>query len=137
MENTEVKVASELVVDELRMGFLPLVFGRRYLQGEGFLYDWASRLSPDYSGGHWLFFRLSNGGFFAAPSLPLSVNVRCNLNGYEGQMGNEAFGIVVTLYALCHLAEVYDEGMYIDHYHALRAYAHDHPERREIFRAID
>ncbi|MBR8500843.1 antirestriction protein [Burkholderia cenocepacia] len=72
-----------------------------------------------------------------APEIATPVSVRWNLNSYEGSMGAEAFGIVVTLYALCHMAETFGDERLIDHYHALRAFAVQHPEQREIFRAID
>ncbi len=75
MEENEVKILSELVIDELRMNFLPFYFGPHYLQGEGCIYDWAGRLSKEYSGGHWVFFTLSNGGFYVAPDLRGPVHV--------------------------------------------------------------
>ncbi|KWE97895.1 antirestriction protein [Burkholderia ubonensis] len=137
MEANENKVLSELVVEELRAKFLPLHFGTRYIQGESFLFDWASRLSSEYNGGYWHFFNLSNGGFYAAPEMKGPVEVVYPLNHYEGKMGAEAFGIVVTLYALCHMAEIYGDDRYIARYHALRAFAVQHPEQAEIFRAID
>ncbi len=52
-------------------------------------------------------------------------------------MGPEAFGIVVTLFALCHMWEIYGDERYGRGYHALRAFALQHPEQLEIFRAID
>ncbi|MCA7912080.1 MULTISPECIES: antirestriction protein [Burkholderia] len=137
MEENVIEIRSELVVEEQRMHFLPHYFGARYLHGEAFVYDWARRLCSTYNGGMWHFFRLSNGAFYLAPEIAAPVSVRWNLNSYEGSMGAEAFGIVVTLYALCHMAETFGDERFIDHYHALRAFAVQHPEQREIFRAID
>ncbi|WP_322074706.1 antirestriction protein [Burkholderia cepacia] len=133
----EASIQSSLVVDERRMQFLPKHLGASYLLGENLLYAWARRLSPDYSGGHWLFFELDNGGFHAAPATDGQLFVRWHLNSYEGHMGAEAFGIVVTLYVLCHLAQDDATGRFSTAFYALRAFAAQHPEAREIFRAID
>ncbi|HHY6930497.1 antirestriction protein [Burkholderia orbicola] len=134
---TEAPVQSSLVIEEDRMRFLPKHFGPSYLRGENLLYAWARRLSPEYSGGHWLFFELDNGGFYAAPANEGELYVCFNENSYEGHMGAEAFGIVVTLYVLCRMS--YDDrtGRFTNAYHALRRFALQHPEQREIFRAID
>ena len=59
------------------------------------------------------------------------------MNGYNDMMGADAFGIVVTLFALCHLAELRHDDRIIEHYHALRAYAAQHVEAANFLRAID
>jgi hypothetical protein len=59
------------------------------------------------------------------------------MNGYSDMMGADAFGIVVTLFALCHLAENCGDDSIIEHYHELRAYATQHVEAANILRAID
>ncbi|MBN3785570.1 antirestriction protein [Burkholderia sp. Ac-20353] len=119
------------------MHFLPHYFGMRYLHGESYVFEWARRLCRTYNGGHWQFFRLSNGGFYLAPEIAAPVSVCWHLNSYAGEMGIEAFGIVVTLFALCHMAETFGEEVHIERYHLLREFAAHHPEHREIFRAID
>jgi hypothetical protein len=101
------------------------------------VFDWATRLSSAYKGGSWDFFQLSNGGFYMAPANCGRVHVRWHMNGYSDTMGADAFGIVVTLFALCHLAEKCDDDRIVDHYHALRAYAAQHVEAANILRAID
>lgn len=130
-------IVSERVADESRQYFLPWHLGRRFIQGEGFVFDWARRLSTEYSGGMWVFYSLSNGSFFVAPEITGPVAVSWHLNGYEGQMSAEAFGIVVTLFTLCYMAEVFADDLYVEKYHALRDYALQHAEQREIFKAID
>ena len=72
-----------------------------------------------------------------APANCGRVHVRWHMNGYSDMMGADAFGIVVTLFALCHLAEKCGDDRIIDHYHALRAYAAQHVEAANILRAID
>lgn len=133
----ETKIQSSLVIDEHRMAFLPRHFGGAYLLGEQMLYQWARRLSPEYSGGHWLFFELDNGGFYAAPETAGVVSVCWPMNCYEGRMGAEAFGIVVTLYVICQLCEREDGERFVGAFYALRAFALEHAEAREILRAID
>ncbi len=137
MEQNVVEIRSELVVEEQRPHFLPHYFGTRYLHGEGYVYDLAHRLCSTSNGGHWQFFRLSNGGFYLVPEIAAPVSVRWNLNSYEGTMGVEAFGIVVTLLALCLMAETFGGELHMKHYALLRAFAKQHPEGREISRAID
>ncbi|RZF25845.1 antirestriction protein [Paraburkholderia sp. UYCP14C] len=137
MIDNETRISSNVVVDELRLNFLPHYLGARYLQGEALVYDWAGRLSSAYNGGSWDFFQLSNGGFYMAPSNCGRVHVRWHMNGYSDMMGADAFGIVVTLFALCHLAEKGSDDRIIDHYHSLRAFATQHAEAANILRAID
>ena len=99
MIDNETRISSYVVVDELRLNFLPHYLGAQYLQGEALVYDWAARLSSAYNGGSWDFFQLSNGGFYMAPSNCGRVLVRWHMNGYSDMMGADAFGIVVTLFA--------------------------------------
>lgn len=137
MDQIEAVIKSSLVINEQRMEFLPKHFGRAFLIGEQLLYKWAGVLSTEYHGGVWLFFELDNGGFYAAPEGEGKLYVQWHLNSYEGHLGAEAFGIVVTLYVLCFLAEKAESEKFTQAYHALREFALQHPESREIFRAID
>jgi Antirestriction protein len=130
-------VTASPVGDSERMDFLPNFFGRHMMRGEAAVYSWASMLSVDYQGGTWAFYRLSNGGFYMAPTSPDKFRVECAGNGFNGVLSADATGVVVTLFALCHLAEIVQEDRIIDHYHALREFALDHPEALQIFRAID
>lgn len=119
------------------MAFLPRHFGGAHLLGEQMLCQWARRLSPEYKGGYWLFFELDNGGFYAAPETAGEVSVCWPMNWYEGRMGAEAFGILVTLYVICQLCEREDGERFVPAFYALRAFAAEHAEAREILRAID
>jgi hypothetical protein len=62
-------------------------------------------------------------------------------NGFDGDVSADAAGIVVTLFALCQLAEevagTHDADAFSEHYHRLRAFADSHAEAGAIFRAID
>ncbi|SMG61587.1 antirestriction protein [Paraburkholderia susongensis] len=129
-------ITATLVPETSRLDFLPRFFGKHMI-GEAMVFNWADRLSADYNGGLWDFFTLSNGGFYLAPSVQLDYRVMWNLNSFDDTMGTDAFGIVVTLFALCHLAELTEDEPVIERYHALRDYAAMHAESRKIMRAID
>ena len=131
------RISSSVVPDELRLNVLPNFLGRHYLKGESLVYDWAGRLCTAYHGGYWHFFTLSNGGFYMAPAAGGRVAVRWHMNGYNDMMGADAFGVVVTLFALCHLAEKTGDDTIIDRYHQLREFACQHVEAANILRAID
>lgn len=142
----EQAVTATLVSDDKRMAFLPNFFGKAMLRGEGYLFDWARRICPQYHGGYWDFYTLSNGGFFAAPSMgDQPVKVSISTNGYEGSMSAQAAGVVITLFALSYLiAELYGEENNEDlveklneHYHQLRDFVSELDDSRQIFSAID
>ncbi|MCY0388411.1 antirestriction protein [Robbsia sp. Bb-Pol-6] len=124
------------VAAEMRANFLPTYFGKHFVRGEAMIYDWASRLSLEYSGGIWEFFELSNGGFYLAP-LSGPVRVQWDLNGFDGVLSADAFGIVVTMFALCHLVELTRDRVIGQRYHHLRDFAFDHAEAATIGGAID
>ena len=106
---------------------------------EPFIFDMAGSLSRDYRGGYWNMYELSNGGFYMAPDSDIPFQVSC-MNGYEGTLSADAFGITVCLYAYSNLsfsdipelAETCAE-----HYHLLREYMLEHQEARGILAAID
>jgi hypothetical protein len=133
----QTRITSAVVPDELRLNVLARYLGRHYPTGESYVYDWAARLDRTYQGGLWHFFTLSNGGFYMAPAQSGRVHAHWHLNGYSDMMGADAFGITVTLYALCHLAEKTLDDAIIERYHQLREFASQHVEAANILRAID
>ncbi|WP_028218066.1 antirestriction protein [Paraburkholderia oxyphila] len=137
MIDNETRISSSVIPDELQLNVLPRYLGQHYLTGEGMVYDWAARLCSRYQNGAWHFFSLSNGGFYMAPAEMGRVHVRWHLNGYNDMMGADAFGVTVTLFALCHLAEKTQDDSIIDRYHQLREFAVQHVEAANILRAID
>ena len=136
LEIEEQPITVKPVSEELRLNFLPRYFGKHFSRGEAMIYDWASRLSTEYSGGYWEFFELSNGGFYLAP-VGAPVHVQWHLNSFDGVLSADAFGIVVTLFSLCHLAEVSGDDDIGERYHHLRDFAFSHAEAATIARAID
>ncbi|WP_456299777.1 antirestriction protein [Paraburkholderia guartelaensis] len=130
-------MTSTIIPEELRLNVLPRYLGGHYLSGEMMVYDWAARLCRRYQGGYWNFFALSNGGFYMAPEGMERIHVRWHLNGYSDTMGADAFGITVTLFALCHLAEKTLDDAIIERFQQLREFATHHVEAANILRAID
>jgi len=136
-------IRAQQVPGHLRLAFLPRVFGpRHYSQAEAEVYGWMGNLCPDYHGGYWQFYDLSNGGFYLAPDTKVAVEqsgpvfiVRAP-NGFEGTMSYDAAGVVATMYAINGLiwkgADHLDDAFY-----KLRDFAIEHPESRQILRAID
>ena len=105
---------------------------------EPLVYATADHLSPDYTGGFWEFYRLSNDAFYMAPSTEDRFHVIAE-NGFEGDLSADAFGITTCLYAYSHLSF---SGMLIadvcaNQYHRLREYALEHPEAAAVMAAVD
>ncbi|MEZ0602950.1 antirestriction protein [Paraburkholderia sp. IW21] len=139
------KITAMKLPESRRLNFLPYMFGSSMMRGEALLYSYATKLAPDeYRGGLWDFYKLSNNGGYAAPTTPERYNLAVQGNGFEGEMSNDAAGIVITMFVLNQLAhELAARGnnelaeRLSDRYHELRDYAGQHAERASIFRAID
>lgn len=123
-----------------RLSYTATHFGDNFpFRIEPAVFNMARILSSEYTGGYWHFFDLSNGGFFMSPDSDTPFRVSC-MNGYEGDLSAEAFGIVVTLFAYSHLSFSDSPGLSevcAEQFHLLREYALDHPEARSIFAAIN
>jgi hypothetical protein len=129
-------ITCAVVPGDERLKFLPRVFGRRYIQGETAVFTWMRRLCRNYNGGFWDFVDLSNGGFYLrlVRDEPLAISV--STNDYAGAMSADAASIVVSLFAINEL--LFDGAHELDDaYYALRDYAMQHAECREIMKAID
>lgn len=128
-----------LVPEDRRMAFLPRLFGHRLLIiGEHTVFSFMERLSPeDYGGGTWDFYELAGAPLYMAPTSKPRFRLSWEDNGYEGEVSAGASGIIATLFAFSHLSFSYDVDELADGFARLYAYATDHPEAREIFRAID
>lgn len=136
LQQDEPIIATPLDGDQ-RINALPFHFGKHLLRIEAMIFDFMGRLSPDYAGGHWLFFNLSNGGFYMAPSYDAPMRISVVGNDYQGSMSADAAGIVACLFAIGQLAAMYSEDSTIEHYHALREFALGHAEGAAILQAID
>ena len=132
-------ISCQRVTDDRRVNHVHEVFGFHFpMQLEPVIYSFAGKLSEDYTGGYWQFYSLSNRGFYMAPDDDHIYRVACE-NGFHGQLSAGALGITACLYAYSHLS--FGDGAFTEtcaqHYHWLREYMFEHPEAREILRAID
>lgn len=133
------------VADNHRLAFLPKIFGpRAFIGGESLVYSLAKRLSESYNGGYRDFYSLSGGSGYLAPTAPDAFDVSLRSNGFEGRMGADTFGMVVTLFALnqlafdaAHRGDDQSSEFFVDQYHKLRDYALDQSEGALVARAID
>ena len=135
-------ILHRLVPESERMDFVDKLFGLRYvLRIEPTVFEMAEHLAaPQYNGGYWEFYALSNGGFYMAPRVTADADVFTvtSMNGFEGQMTADALGITACLYAYSHLSfEPALADVCGEHYHLLREYAMDHAEVKSILAAID
>jgi len=136
-------ITSQLVPEASRMDTVDRLFGLRYvLQLEPAVFRFAESLADNYDYGYWLFYTLSNGGFYLAPRSDTIYNIS-STNGFDGQMAADALGITACLYSYSHLSFGDGQGegdfseLCANHYHWLREYAMGHREVRSIFQAID
>jgi hypothetical protein len=137
IEAPALKIEAREIPRGERLHILPRHFGRHMLTVEQAVYTFMRELSSDYTGGHWAYLELSNGGFYMAPSVPGPFNLCVETNGFEGSLSADAAGITACLFALSHLSfRVHDECI-ATHFHHLRDFALDHAEASAILAAID
>ncbi len=132
-------VTARLVPEEQRTPFTAKLFGFDFpMRLEPTVFDMAGRLAAEYNGGYWLFYALSNGGFYMAPRSDTTFIVSCE-NGFEGQLSGDALGIAACLYAYSNLSFSEDDFAALcgQHYHLLHDFMMEHREARAILRAID
>ena len=86
-------ISRRLVSDDQRTPFTAKLFGFNFpMRLEPTIYDMAARLASEYRGGYWLFYALSNGGFYMGPRASTSFAVSSD-NGFEGQLSADALGL--------------------------------------------
>jgi hypothetical protein len=130
-------VTAQRVDDSQRLRALPHYFGDRMMQFEATVFDFMHRFAPDYRGGLWQFYTLSNGGFYMALDRG-SYRFVVDTNGYAGVLSADAAGIAVCLFACSHLSFSDAKGeVFAERFHQLREYAIEHAEASEIFSAIE
>lgn len=137
MIQTPNNIIVSIVRDNDRLAFLPRVVGGHYLRAEHSVYNYMQYICPNYTGGFWNYYTLSNGGFYMAQQSTESIRIEIDSNGYCGEMSADAAGIVACLFMLCALAAKTHDDLIIDRYHQLREYACEHAEASAILRAID
>ena len=138
MTYTENAVTASLVPDAGRADFVDGLFGIDFpMRLEPTVFAMAELLAPNYRGGYWQFYALSNGGFYMAPE-PAAFDVVCE-NGYEGTLSAEALGITACMYAYSQISFNDDRfaAVCAEHYHRLRDFAIGHAEVGAILAACD
>lgn len=120
-----------------RVQVLPALFGPHSVRFEMYVFGWMRRLAPEYDGAHWDMYRLSNGGFYMAPTSQPTYVLSVDTKQFEGTLCADAAGIVATLFALNQFAWEFQDASFADLYHSLLDFAAEHAEFSLIFRAID
>lgn len=140
LANEVTTISATAVSQKRRMMFLPRLFPRCYLLGERAVFKYADHFSADYreTGGYWNFYDLTNGSGFMAPATDRkTLSFVSNMNGYGGEFSPEAFGIVVTCFALTRCWEEMRTDELVRKLDGLKDYAAQHPEHAAIFAALD
>lgn len=130
-------VAALVASDTERMRCLPEVAGHHYIALEHTVYDMLGRLSEDYDGGMWDYYRLSNGGFYMAPAAVKPHRLVCDGNGFAGEVSADTAGIIATAMAYSHLSFLPDGSCFARAYELLSLFIFQHPEVRTIRAALD
>ena len=126
-----------------RLDFLPHYFGDACVAFENRLYAFAQFLLPEYTGGYWSFYHLSNKGCLSALERDEdSTLLLVSPNGFNARMGAVAASIAVNLMALSDLSFATHQNSRLCAqvsrlFHALRDYALEQPNASEILAAID
>lgn len=133
-------IAHQLVPEDQRLAVTAELFGVHFpLRIEPVVYGITERMAPDYHGGYWDFWLLTNGGFYMSPASDQKFAVFCS-NHWEGELSADALGITACLYAYSHLSFSQQEHFArtcAEQYHLLRDYMFGHPEVSAILGAID
>jgi hypothetical protein len=92
-----------------------------------------------YKGGYWDFIRLSNDGWYMAPSGD-ELYQATSANGWSGELSANGLGIVASLTGFSHLSFSDDQTfarLCARYFHLLREFMYTHSEVDSIVRAID
>ncbi len=134
-----IAIASHTLDDAQRVHYPAALFGLSFpLAVEPMIFTMAGKIARAYSGGYWIFYALSNGGFYMAPSEDGPFQVECE-NGFRGTLSADALGITACLYAysLLSFSGTGISEVCAEQYHLLREFMFDHAEVEAILMAID
>ena len=121
-----------------RLDFLPRHFGHLATAVERAIFDTLTETSPNYEGGFWHFYNLSNGGLYLAPDSSDPLRIVIPTNYYSGNVSPDAAGIITCLSVFNQLCWEYPTREDFNNiFYALRDFAFDHEEAVEIIRATD
>ncbi len=136
-ENDSNPIEANEVRESQRLAAIVRHFGKYSLEFETLLYQMMEGLSPDYQGGYWAFYELSNGGFYMVPTGRPSYQIEVAGNGFDGRLSAEAAGLVAAVFALNYLISETDSEAVLGKYEQLLDFAGQHQEAGLIFSAID
>lgn len=132
-------ITRQLVPEDQRMAVVEKLFGINFpMRLEPCIFDTASSMFDDYKGGFWEFYRLSNGGFYMAPSTEEKFHLS-SPNGFVCELSGDATGLVCCIFSYSMLSFQGDEFAKIcaEQFHLLREYVFEHIEVESILRACD
>ena len=129
--------ASKVTSVRERMACLPNLVGVDCVVLEHTIYGMLRSLSPDYDGGFWEYFHLSNEGFFMAPETAGQYRIRCDGNGFSGTVSAEVAGIITCAMAYSHLSFRERGERFARAYELLSEFIFQHSEVRSIRAALD
>jgi hypothetical protein len=133
-------ITATIINDVDRLPYVEKLFGLYFpLAIEPAVYTVTEKMAPDYRGGFWNFFKLSNSGFFMAEDSERLYQVT-SLNQYQCELSAQGCGIVSCLTAFSHLSFSRNEQLgrlCSTHFHLLRDYMFEVPEADLILRLID
>ena len=130
-------ILAKEVPEAARRNFLFNHLKMRSLAFESWVFTFAQNFSDQYSGGLWTFYELDNGGIYLAPAEQRTWDVLVATNGFTGKLSSDAFGVMVSLFALNFIVCETPTDDLIDKYYLLRDFACEHPENVAIMGAID
>lgn len=133
------EITKELISDSLRLKALPYFFRQGMMLVEPTVFDLMGKHCKTYSGAYWDFYKLSNGGFFMAPSGQETYALSNADNYADVELSAEAAGIAIALLAYSRLSFTSSSASHTfsSQYHWVREFARNHPESTQIFRFTD
>ncbi len=131
-------ITEAIVTSEKMLEVITRHFGYRATPVEMAVYAYMRHLCPDYDGGMWSYYELSNGGFYMAPEGERFYNL-VSPNGYKDAMTPKEAGVTACLFAFSFVSAKYQSERLCDHYEWLWEYISDCGSKsaQKIFAAID
>ena len=146
-ENTSFNIITcQLVSNDNRLNFLPDIDNQLFMLIENTIYDFASEHITNYTGGHWEFVELSNGGKFMYPSNDKKILLNNVMNYFSKEVKAVTAGLSITALAFGRLAsrahskwDMESTVKFDSYFHKLKDYAIslDNQETMDFLRFID
>lgn len=130
-------VTAALVARTDRLHFLPDHFGKFFVAAESGVFTTMRRLCPQYVGGLWDFYALSNGGALLVPMAAPHYLLRCDGNGYAGSLPAFAAGIGVCAMTYNRLAFQLHGAVFAEMFYRLHDFLAQQPEAGELYALLD